>query len=214
MAQDEDTGTASGRTSLWTRLWNRPKSRWLLGIPVGGLMMLLVGAVGLGSVNWVVHATSTTEFCFACHSHQNFIKPEYEASSHFKNGAGVRVGCADCHLPHDNWFELIYTKIVVSADIIPELAGKIDTAEKYEAHRGEMAQQVWGEMLSDDSRFCRSCHSFDAMNLEAQGRMPGRKHATAIEAGQTCIECHRGLVHALPANEEQIWKEVHAKSGR
>ncbi|MET0984147.1 MAG: NapC/NirT family cytochrome c [Steroidobacteraceae bacterium] len=213
MAQEGNTDTGSKRPSLWARLWNRPKSRWLLGIPIGGFLMLVVGAVALGSVNWVVHETSSTEFCFACHSHQNFIRPEYEASVHFKNGAGVRAGCSDCHLPHDNWFELMYTKVVVSADIIPELAGKISTAEKYEAHRGEMAQTVWREMLGNDSRFCRSCHSFDAMNLEAQGRMPSRKHAAAIKSGQTCVECHRGVAHKLPENEEQLWNEVQAKSG-
>lgn len=208
----EDTGTGSTRMSLWTRLWTRPKRRWLLGIPLGGLVMLLVGAAGLGSVNWVVHQTSTTEFCFACHSHQQFIRPEYEASSHFKNQVGVRAGCADCHLPHDNWFELMYTKAIVAFDIFDELAGKIGTAEKYEAHRGDMAQKVWQQMLGNDSKFCHSCHSFEAMKLEAQGRMPGRMHAKAIESGQTCIECHRGLVHALPQNEEQLWNEALAKA--
>ena len=44
-------------------------ARWLLGIPSGGLPMVLLGAVGLGSVNWVVHQTSSTRFCVACHSH-------------------------------------------------------------------------------------------------------------------------------------------------
>jgi nitrate/TMAO reductase-like tetraheme cytochrome c subunit len=208
----DDARDSAGRESLWTRLWARPRSRWLLGIPLGGLLMLLLGAVALGSVNWVVHETSTTQFCFTCHSHQQFIRPEYEASSHFKNEVGVRAECADCHLPHDNWFELMYTKLTVSADIIPELAGKIGTAEKYAAHRGEMAQKVWREMLDDDSKFCHSCHSFDAMNLQAQGRMPSRRHATAIGAGQSCIECHRGLVHALPENAEQLWNEALAES--
>lgn len=202
----------TGQGSLWSRLWTRPRSRWLFGIPIGGLLMLLVGAVALGSVNWVVHKTSSTEFCYGCHSHEQFIKPEYEASGHFKNEVGVRAGCSDCHLPHDNWFELMYTKVVVSADIIGELAGTLGTAEKYEAHRGEMAQKVWRKMLANDSKFCRSCHSFEAMNLDAQGRMPRRMHAKAQESGQTCIECHRGIVHKLPENEEQLWDEVFAKT--
>jgi nitrate/TMAO reductase-like tetraheme cytochrome c subunit len=196
------------RPNLWTRLWQRPKTRWLLGIPLGGFLMLGIGAVALGSVNWVVHQTSSTEFCNGCHSHEQFIKPEHEASGHFKNAAGVRVGCANCHLPHDNWFELMLTKIVVTKDIFGEMSGKIGTAEKYEAHRGVMAQKVWEEMLGDGSRFCRSCHSFEAMNTEAQGKMAGRMHGKAIKDGQSCIECHRGIVHALPQNEEQLWEEV------
>jgi len=207
----EGSDAAPKRPSLWARLWVRPKRRWLLGIPLGGLMMLVVGAAGLGSINWVVHETSSTQFCFACHSHQNFIRPEYEASGHFKNQVGVRAGCANCHLPHDNWFELMYTKAIVATDIFGEMAGHISTAEKYEARRGEMAQKVWKQMLGNDSKFCRSCHSFDAMNLEAQGRMPSRMHAKAIKSGQTCVECHRGVVHKLPANAEQLWDETFAK---
>jgi nitrate/TMAO reductase-like tetraheme cytochrome c subunit len=216
MCMTEDTRrelTPTG-SSFWSRLWARPKSRWLLGVPVGGLLMLGVGAVGLGSVNWAVHQTSSTEFCFACHSHQQFIRPEYEASSHFKNAVGVRAGCSDCHLPHDNWFELMYTKVLVSSDLVREIAGKISTKEKFEANRGEMAQKVWKQMLANDSRFCRSCHSFQAMDLKEQGGMPARMHTQAMQSGKTCIECHRGIVHALPENAEQLWTEAVAKTHR
>jgi nitrate/TMAO reductase-like tetraheme cytochrome c subunit len=202
------------KESFWSRLWRRPKSRWLLGIPIGGFACLFIGAILLGTTNWIVHKSSSNDFCFGCHSHEMFIKPEYEASSHFKNAAGVQVMCKSCHLPEDNWFELMVTKVVVSADIIPELRGKIDTKEKYEAHRGEMAATVWAEMLADDSRFCRSCHSFAQMNTEAQNSMAKRMHPKAAQSGQTCIECHRGIVHALPENEEELWEQVLVKAGK
>ncbi len=81
--------------SLSTRLWRRPKSKWLLGIPLGGFLALGLGAILLGTMNYTLHKTSETEFCYACHSHEAFIKPEYEESSHFSNAAGVRAGCAD-----------------------------------------------------------------------------------------------------------------------
>jgi trimethylamine-N-oxide reductase (cytochrome c) cytochrome c-type subunit TorY len=202
------------KESFWSRLWRRPKSRWLLGIPIGGFVFLFVGAIALGSVNWVVHKSSTNEFCFACHSHEAFIKPEYEASSHFKNAAGVQVMCKNCHLPEDNWFELMVTKVVVSADIIPEMQGKIGTKEKYEARRGALAAEVWTQMLEDDSRFCRSCHSFSQMNTEAQGNMAKRRHPSAMASGQTCIECHRGIVHALPENADALWEQVRTEAGK
>jgi nitrate/TMAO reductase-like tetraheme cytochrome c subunit len=173
--------------------------------------MLLLGAVGLGGVNWVVHQTSSTEFCLGCHSHERFIKPEYEASSHFRNEVGVRAACADCHLPHDSWFELMLTKVVVSKDVFGELTGKISTQEKYEARRGAMAQTVWRQMLANGSKFCRSCHSFEAMDLTAQGGAPARMHKKAVQSGATCIECHRGIVHKLPANDDQLWAEVAPK---
>lgn len=184
-------------------IWKRPASKWLLGVPLGAVIAFFLGAAALGSMNYVLHETSSTEFCYTCHSHESFIKPEYEASSHFINTAGVRAECSDCHLPH-GWFELVWTKTVVSFDVIPELMGKIDTAEKYEAHRAEMAEAVWRQFKRNDSRFCRNCHEIAAMDLEAQGRSTARRHSTAAERGQTCIDCHYGIVHKEPGNAREI----------
>jgi nitrate/TMAO reductase-like tetraheme cytochrome c subunit len=114
-------------------------------------------------------------------------------------------------LPHDNWFDLVWTKAVVSLDIIPELMGKLDTAEKYEAHRAEMAEEVWRQFKDDDSRFCRSCHSVDAMDLEAQGRSTARRHSSAEEKGQTCIDCHYGIVHREPEGAKDIIERINAE---
>lgn len=204
-------GAPGPRPGIWARIWRRPQSRWLLGIPLGGLLALLLGATGLGSLNWVVHQTSSTAFCLGCHSHEAFIKPEYEASSHFRNEFGVRAACADCHLPHDNWFELMFTKVLVSKDVIGEAMGKISTQEKYTAHRGAMAQTVWRQLLANGSKFCKSCHSFDAMDLAAQGGAPGRQHRKAMQEGASCVECHRGIVHRLPDNADALWAEVAPK---
>ncbi len=195
------TDSSEGR---WSRLWKQPSQKWLLGIPVGALIAFGIGAVALGTMNYALHATSSTEFCYSCHSHENFIKPEYEASSHFINQAGVRAGCADCHLPHDSWFQLVWTKAVVSLDVIPELMGEIDTAEKYEDHRARMAESVWRQFKDNDSAFCRSCHSLEAMDLDAQGRKVARRHSKAEERGETCIDCHYGIVHAEPENADDI----------
>jgi len=192
--------------SSW--LWHRPDSRWLLRIPLGGFVMFVLGAITLGAVNFALHETSSTEFCYNCHSHDSFIRPEYEASSHFINTAGVRAECADCHLPHDNWFELVWTKAVVSLDIVPELLGRISTEEKYEAHRSTMATAVWREFKENDSEYCRSCHSFAAMQLEEQGRTAARRHSMATENGQTCIDCHFGIVHREPADAEEILERL------
>ena len=203
----EDTGQKDTGQKDKGGFWRRPRSKWLLGIPLGGFVFFFAGMVALGTTNWIVHQTSADEFCNGCHSHEMFIQPEWEASSHFSNASGVRAGCADCHVPHP-WFEKMYLKITVSADIIPELMGKISTKEKYEAHRGEMAQAVWREFKHNDSQFCRHCHTFDAMELESQGRLARRRHERAPERGQTCIECHQGIVHALPENYDEVWAEV------
>ena len=184
---------------FWQKLWQQHNKWWLLGIPLGGFLMLGLGAIGLGVTNFVVHETSSTEFCFSCHSHETNIRAEYEASSHFANRTGVRAACSDCHLPKDNWFELMATKVIVSADIIPELTGKLDTPEKWEEHRREMAEKVWADFRENDSRYCRSCHIDTAMKNNSP--MAERMHAMARDKGKTCIDCHKGLVHKLPSRK-------------
>lgn len=206
-----DNGSQEKSRSVF---WRRPPTRWLLGVPLGAFIAFLLGAAALGSFNYVLHETGETEFCYACHSHESFIRPEYEASSHFSNASGVRAQCADCHLPHDSWFELVWTKAVVSLDIIPELQGKLATREKYEAHRAELATEVWRHYKSNDSKFCKSCHSFEAMDFEEQDRRVARRHSQAAERGETCIDCHYGIVHELPENAEEILERLTAELAR
>lgn len=201
------------KKGFWARLWTRPNSKWLLGIPLGGFVALILGAAGLGAMNYTLQETSTNDFCYTCHSHVEFIKPEYEASSHFVNQAGVKAACKDCHLPkfHGHWFEYVTTKIIVSKDIIPEMMGKVDTSEEWEEFRPHGAEKVWRQYKEDDSRYCRHCHSMDNMDFEAQGRRTARQHQTAAERGRTCIDCHYGIVHKLPENATEILAEIDAE---
>ncbi|MDJ0928339.1 MAG: NapC/NirT family cytochrome c [Gammaproteobacteria bacterium] len=193
-------------------LWKKPRQRWLLGIPIGAMLAFGLGAAALGAFNWVLQQTSTNEFCYVCHSHRAFIQPEYEASTHFANTSGVQAQCADCHIPQ-GWWQTLWLKTRVSLDIIPELMGKLDTAEKYESHRREMAMAVWADYLDRDSSYCVSCHSPESMVLENQERFAQRAHARATETGQSCIECHQGLVHKLPENWREAWNEVASADG-
>jgi hypothetical protein len=40
------------------------------------------------------------------------------------------------------------------------------------------------------------------MKFEDQDRFAARKHKTAIAKGETCIDCHKGVAHKLPAGYE------------
>ena len=71
-----------------------------------------------------------------------------------------------------------------------------------------MAEVVWREFKEDDSKFCRSCHTLDAMDLEAQERRTARRHSQAADNGQTCIDCHYGIVHELPEGSEAILERL------
>lgn len=185
--------------SLRDRLWQRPRARWRLGIPIGGILLFFGGAAALGAFDRGLALTSTNAFCYACHSHAAFVRPEYEASSHFRNASGVRADCADCHIPR-GWFAKLRVKVVATADIVPELAGKIATREKFDAHRSEMAETVWRQYRADDSALCRNCHRPAAMDTAAQPPLAARLHARLDAGERTCIDCHRGLVHALPGD--------------
>ena len=190
-----------------SKLWRQPRSKWLLGIPIGAVIAFAVGAVAISGFNYSLDMTSTTEFCYACHSHELNIRPEYEASGHANNRTGVRAECKDCHLPKP-WARYVWTKMVVSLDIIPELRGVISTPEKYAERRGYLKRKVWTTYKENGSEYCMHCHQWEHMDGEEQGRMASRMHARAQEKGQTCIDCHRGMVHDMDDSHEEIWKEV------
>ena len=112
--------------------------------------------------------------------------------------------CAHCHVPHHNWVATLWRKTRASFNELPSnLMGKIDTVEKFEAHRKEMAEAVWAEMQANDSRECRYCHNREAMVLADQSTRARKQHENAQKEGETCIDCHDGLVHNLPETEEK-----------
>ncbi|WP_045500060.1 NapC/NirT family cytochrome c [Vibrio hyugaensis] len=156
-----------------------------------------VGWLTLGGSAAVMHYTSDTEFCVSCHSMEMPYK-EYQGSVHFSNAKGIRAECSDCHIPQEPMDYLI-TKIRASKDIYHEfVTGKIDTSEKYEAHRKEMAETVWKQFRENDSATCRSCHDFDAMEQYEQSRDAAKMHEYAKANDQTCIDCHKGVAHFAP----------------
>lgn len=184
------------------RLWRRPRSRWLLGIPVGGVLMLVVGVLLANGASVALHATSSNDFCAnACHYQRDFAATEVAVSVHGSNAAGVRAGCPDCHVPKPFVPQMI-RKVQAIGELYGHLTGVIATREKYEAHRLTMAQRVWDTMKRTNSRECRSCHDFKAMKFADQDRMAARRHQKAMTEGKTCIDCHKGVAHQLPAGYE------------
>lgn len=145
--------------------------------------------------------TNEMEFCTSCHSMKiNF--EEYKESLHYKNASGVQATCADCHVPKP-FIPKMIAKVVAAKDVYHEIMGTIDTREKYEAHRWDMANRVWDKMRASNSRECRSCHEFGNMDLSEQDRSARKKHPRAMDSGDACIECHAGIVHELPDEPEE-----------
>ena len=68
----------------------------------------------------------------------------------------------------------------------------------YSPERTYLAKHVWKAMKDTDSRECRNCHNFEFMDFGEQGRRAVKAHSEGLDAGKTCIDCHKGIAHELP----------------
>ena len=182
----------ANNTFLKPSFWSR---RLVWGTTVSGaVIFFVVGIIFWGGFNTAMEATNTTEFCIGCHEMKDNVYEEYTPTIHYTNRTGVRAGCPDCHVPKP-WIHKIVRKIQASREVFFWLTGKIDTPEKFDEHRFELAQNVWQAMKDTDSRECRNCHNFESMNPEFQKPRARKQHMNAFETGQTCIDCHKGIAH-------------------
>jgi nitrate/TMAO reductase-like tetraheme cytochrome c subunit len=193
-----DPSQASSRPGFILRIWRvlwRPSGRFALATLVifGGVC----GIVFWGGFNWAMEEANTLEFCTSCHEMRDTVYQEYKETIHYQNPFGVRAACPDCHVPHD-WFFKVRRKIQASNELLHKILGTIDTPEKFEQHRLALAEDVWAGMKTTDSRECRNCHNVSAIDIHKmtpaaqQGMIPG------LQAGLTCIDCHKGIAHHLP----------------
>lgn len=167
----------------------------LLGTTLGAaLFFMIVGVIFWGGFNTAMEVTNTLEFCVSCHEMEENVFREYQKTVHYTNRSGVRATCSDCHVPRP-WIHKVVRKIEASNEVFHKILGTIDTPEKFDAKRLHLAKNVWHAMKDTDSRECRNCHDFDSMKPEDQKKRSRKQHATAMEDGNTCIDCHKGIAH-------------------
>jgi len=173
------------------------KSRGVKSTVILAIGLFFAGILFLTGFSSAMEATNAEAFCISCHEMKTTVYVEYKESIHNRNVSGVPATCADCHVPKAFAPKMI-RKIRAANDVYHWLLGTIDTKEKFEAKRLELAQTVWRDMKRTDSRECRSCHSFEKMDLAEQDRSARKKHLNAQQSGKTCIDCHKGIAHELP----------------
>ena len=166
-----------------------------------GLTLFFVGGISFASLNSFFNYTNQTEFCVSCHTMQTNYD-EYKETLHYKNVSGVRASCADCHVPKE-FFPKFYSKFAAAKDVYHEMVGTIDTPDKFEERRWYLANLVWDRMRATDSRECRTCHSYEAMDTDEHDKRTQKKHAAAREKGKTCIDCHAGIAHEEPLEPDK-----------
>jgi len=185
------SGISDKVSALWSVL-KRPSARF-------SLLTLLVVGFGSGIVFWggfntVMEATNTMPFCTSCHEMRDNVYKEYSTTIHHQNRTGVQATCSDCHVPKQ-WVHKVIRKIQATNEVFHWVLGSVNTPEKFDAKRLQLASHVWASMKATDSRECRNCHTIESMNPEFQRPRARKSHLAAMEAGNTCIDCHKGIAH-------------------
>lgn len=179
----------------WKLLW-RPSLHFSLGfLTLGGF---IAGIIFWGGFNTAMELTNTEAFCTGCHEMSENVYAELKTTIHYSNRSGVRAMCSDCHVPH-NWTDKMARKMQASKEVWGKVFGTIDTREKFQAKRRELAEHEWARFKANDSLECRNCHNFEYMDFTEQSSRASKMHSTALADGsKTCIDCHKGIAHQLP----------------
>jgi cytochrome c-type protein NapC len=168
----------------------------IMGTSLGAaIIFFIAGIIFWGGFNTAMEATNTMEFCTSCHEMENNVYQEYVPTIHHSNRSGVRATCSDCHVPKP-WIHKMVRKVKASNEVWHKILGSIDTREKFEAKRLQLAKNVWKSMKKTDSRECRNCHNLESMNPVFQKPRARKQHLNAFKTGQTCIDCHKGIAHS------------------
>ncbi len=179
----------------WCAKLCKPSVRYsLITLLLGGF---IAGILFSGGFNTAMDASNQLEFCIGCHEMEDTVYQEYKKTIHYSNRSGVRATCPDCHVPKDFAHKMM-RKIQASKEVWGKITGTIDTKEKFEAKRLELAQHEWDRMKASDSRECRNCHSFEGMDPDKQKQRSRKNHEMAKKEGKTCIDCHKGIAHQKP----------------
>ena len=195
------------RRSWLTRIWNfavelwdvlrRPSSVFGLGVLV--LAGFVAGVLFWGGFNTALEITNTEKFCTGCHEMRDNVFAELKSTIHFSNRSGVRATCPDCHVPHA-WTDKLARKMQASKEVWGKIFGTIGTREKFLEKRLELARHEWARLKANNSLECRNCHNFESMDFTRQSPRAQAQHSTALGRGEkTCIDCHKGIAHRLPA---------------
>ena len=171
------------------------KRKLFMGATIGSaIFFIIIGIIFWGGFNTAMDATNKEEFCISCHEMEDNVFEEYKKTIHYANRSGVRATCPDCHVPKE-WTHKMVRKIQASKEILHKLLGSIDTPEKFDEKRLQLAKNEWKRMKATDSRECRNCHDFESMAVAYQKPRARKQHENALKVGNTCIDCHKGIAH-------------------
>ena len=179
----------------------RPSRYFSLGfLTVGGF---IAGIVFWGGFNTALELTNTETFCIGCHEMRDNVYQELQTTIHYTNRSGVRAKCPDCHVPH-NWTDKIARKMQASKEVWGKIFGTINTREKFEAHRLELASTSGRGSRPTTRSNAATATASTSWTSPARARAPRNSTRRYLANGErTCIDCHKGISHKLPAMAEK-----------
>lgn len=179
---------------LWATL-SRPARYLSLGVVA--LSAFIMGILFWGAFNTALEITNTEAFCISCHEMRDNVYQELQETVHWSNHSGVRATCPDCHVPHD-WTHKIARKMQASKEVWGKVFGTINTREKFEKKRLELASHEWARLSANGSLECKNCHNYKSMKWEDMSPLARKQMKVAAEKDQSCIDCHKGIAHHMP----------------
>ncbi|MEO5346794.1 MAG: NapC/NirT family cytochrome c [Magnetococcus sp. YQC-9] len=172
--------------------------------------IIFLGGIGVGVIGFLAFHftlmdgyTNSLELCISCHE-MDGVYQEYQKSIHYKNPSGVRVVCSSCHVPHGkgltDYIDKFLDKTIVGGrHLYHHVIGTYPDKGSFDKARYRLAQNVIESMRQRDSKECRQCHSYEAMQFADQQRSAANKHEKMMKDGtKTCIDCHKGIAHEEP----------------
>ena len=180
----------------WTYdIFTGPAAKIGLGVLVAG--GFIAGALFWHMFNYGLEKTNEEQFCLSCHTMEDNLLPELQKTVHWQNRTGVRARCPDCHVPHE-WTDKIARKMQASREVLAHVMGTIGTREKFKEHRIVLAQREWARFKANNSKECRNCHDYNSMDFSKMRVTSQMIMRSAAERNASCVDCHRGIAHALP----------------
>ena len=137
------------------------------------------------------YKTSDTAFCLSCPS---MSKPFGGISGNCPlSNKKVYARNGPIAIFQNQGMDYLFAKLKASKDIYHEfVSGKIDSDDKFRSSSPKWPKQ-YGRIKTADSAACRSCHSFDTMDISSRSESAQKMHNKAQKDGETCIDCHKAL---------------------
>ncbi len=155
------------------------------------VVAFLIAFVALPAAAWIIGSesitgTSDSEFCGGCHTMQPFAKANADNAHGGDNPSGIKAECVDCHLPHNNAWNYLISKV---------RRGSYDIW--YQAFH-DTSDIDWKAKDDDREEFlfdsgCLTCH--DQLESATAGLPPHDNYFAGVTDSK-CVTCHRNVGHS------------------